>query len=198
MAQLGTYSWTGGTRSTRRTLFTRRALCKARNKKKSHQHLALLPRRGAAARVTVTPWDLQEDQVGPGDRRSLCDPSCLCHPVHQFHLCHHGDLVDPGGGGRCVERGPGQTPTPHSWGCRSTEEDGGEHQLTAGPRAPAGPAGPAGPWGPWNRREGDRLEHPPPSATTGSGQRHPEPAGGTPDFQGKLPPVARAEPWARS
>lgn len=42
VAQEGTYSWTSGTRSTRRTLFTRSALCTAREEKRARWHLALL------------------------------------------------------------------------------------------------------------------------------------------------------------
>lgn len=163
VAQEGTYSWTSGTRSTRRTLFTRSALCKEREGKRGTLAPRSAPGCGAATpTATVTPWYLQEDRVGPGDRRSLGDPSCLCHPARQFHLCHHGDLGDPVGGGGDGLSGGQASHCPRIQGdAEARRRTQGGHQLTAGPRAPAGPGGPAGPAGPWDGREGDGSERSP-------------------------------------
>lgn len=87
----GTYAWTGGTGSTGGTLFTRSALCTAGHEREPCEHLRV---RGSR-RHPHTRRHLREDRVGPGDRRSLCGPSCLCLPVHRSRLCRREDLGDP-------------------------------------------------------------------------------------------------------
>lgn len=126
-------------------------------------------------------WHLQEDQVGPGDRRSLCGPSCLCHPVHRFHLCHHEDLGDPMGGDELSTTRRARHPT-----SMGTRKDEGQRRgaptysrttSTSGTRGAGGTSGALG-------QEGRGWSEHRPTATPQVGRRVASPRWAAPSCAG--------------